>query len=123
MHPYKNLSPKKFWKTGAFDRKFEALEDLVSPKFTLRKNTSIATYGSCFAQNIGKYLVKKILIGSIPSSIHQALLMMKIFLNMDIKYFHRGQVISIPHHYFSSGLAGVLEKVKCQVNIGRMIMG
>ena len=59
MHPYKYLSPKKFWKTGAFDRKFEALEDLVSPKFALRKNTSIATYGSCFAQNIGKYLVKK----------------------------------------------------------------
>lgn len=58
MHPYKNLDYSKFWKRGVFDKKNDALSDIVQPKFKFNRQTSFATYGSCFAQNIGKYLVK-----------------------------------------------------------------
>ena len=57
MHPYKSLPQRSFWRRclsadGAFD-----LSNIWDPKFPISRHDKISTYGSCFAQHIGKALV------------------------------------------------------------------
>ena len=54
--PYADLDSTAFWRTGVADRHPLDIDGLYRPKFTLKKWDSIATAGSCFAQEIGRYL-------------------------------------------------------------------
>ncbi|OUU43219.1 MAG: hypothetical protein CBC12_14295 [Candidatus Puniceispirillum sp. TMED52] len=59
MNPYIGLSEKHFWKPSA--AKFQEssfIEELWIPKFEISDNAAIITAGSCFAQNIGRWLKK-----------------------------------------------------------------
>ena len=53
--PYRNLPPHAFWKPCQADPEFR-LFDLYLPKFPLSPGARVATAGSCFAQNIGRYV-------------------------------------------------------------------
>ncbi|MCR8549012.1 GSCFA domain-containing protein [Salipiger sp. P9] len=53
--PYSSLPPSAFWKLCRNDRDF-LLSDIYQPKFSLTPGMRIATAGSCFAQNIGRYV-------------------------------------------------------------------
>lgn len=56
MNPYKTLSSDKFWKLAVAERSLFDIESLWSPKFPITKEDKISTFGSCFAQHIGKAL-------------------------------------------------------------------
>ncbi|MBN9886258.1 GSCFA domain-containing protein [Salipiger abyssi] len=53
--PYSDLPPSAFWKLCRQTDDFR-LSDLYQPKFALTPGMRIATAGSCFAQNIGRYV-------------------------------------------------------------------
>lgn len=55
MIPYDQFDPNAFWKSCCRADDFAA-SSIYSPKTTLTAGTRIATAGSCFAQNIGRYL-------------------------------------------------------------------
>lgn len=56
-HPYTNLGPTQFWRTGVAD--IEALDicGLWRPKFPITPRTRICTAGSCFAQHFSRALL------------------------------------------------------------------
>lgn len=56
MNPYQTLPQTAFWKTAVSTRSPFAIRDLWEPKFALRPQHAVATFGSCFAQHIGKAL-------------------------------------------------------------------
>lgn len=53
--PYSDLPPQAFWKTCREDRGF-LTSAIYRPKFHLAPGLRVATAGSCFAQNIGRYI-------------------------------------------------------------------
>jgi hypothetical protein len=55
-HPYSDLPPHAFWKTGVADRAGQPFEGLWTPRFALDARTRFATAGSCFAQRISRWL-------------------------------------------------------------------
>ena len=55
-HPYADLSMKAFWRTAIADQPPNNLISFWNPKFNIQKKDSIVTFGSCFAQNIGREL-------------------------------------------------------------------
>lgn len=55
-HPYENLPKSAFWRGGVAGRKTRAVEDLWRPKNRLKAGDIVASYGSCFAQHIGRAL-------------------------------------------------------------------
>lgn len=55
-NPYQNLEDTAFWRPAVADRSLFDLDALWSPKFTVRPEDGVATYGSCFAQHIGQAL-------------------------------------------------------------------
>ena len=58
-HPYQNRPVRAFWKTAVAGRSGGELVDLWQPKSELKSTTRIATFGSCFARNIGARLVAR----------------------------------------------------------------
>ncbi len=56
MNPYENLPEKAFWKPAVAARSLFDLGELWDPKFDISPKDKIATYGSCFAQHIGRSL-------------------------------------------------------------------
>ena len=56
MNPYEDLPPKAFWKLAVAQRSMWDVQELWSPKFKLTPRTVVSTYGSCFAQHIGRAL-------------------------------------------------------------------
>ncbi|MCW8108067.1 GSCFA domain-containing protein [Alteromonas ponticola] len=58
-NPYKNLGDNAFWKLAVADRNMFAISELWSPKFHLKQNHKVVTYGSCFAQHIGRALKER----------------------------------------------------------------
>lgn len=56
MHPYEKLEEKFFWATAVANRNMYDIESLWNPKFRIAKNQKIVTFGSCFAQHIGRAL-------------------------------------------------------------------
>ncbi|EYD74133.1 hypothetical protein Rumeso_04332 [Rubellimicrobium mesophilum DSM 19309] len=56
MHPYNDLPPKAFWKPAVGDRNMLQIEELWDPKFRISAQDKVSTYGSCFAQHIGRAL-------------------------------------------------------------------
>lgn len=53
--PYSDLPPRAFWRLCRNDPGF-LTSDIFHPKFQLPPGTRVATAGSCFAQNIGKFV-------------------------------------------------------------------
>ena len=53
--PYSNLPPHAFWRLCRDDPQFR-IADIYRPRFRLSPGMKVATAGSCFAQNIGKYI-------------------------------------------------------------------
>lgn len=56
MNPYSSLSSDAFWKTAVAQRSMYDLTDLWDPKFNILQSDKVSTYGSCFAQHIGRAL-------------------------------------------------------------------
>ena len=56
MNPYENLPQKSFWKLAVGTVKPLEVDQLWSPKFNLTESDKFVTYGSCFAQHIGRAL-------------------------------------------------------------------
>lgn len=55
-NPYDALDPSAFWRPAVADRHMFDIEGLWRPKADVRPKDPVATYGSCFAQNIGRAL-------------------------------------------------------------------
>ncbi len=55
-HPYAALPVAAFWRSAVADRAPEDITGLWQPKFALTPEDGIATFGSCFAQHIGRAL-------------------------------------------------------------------
>ena len=55
-HPYAALPARAFWRSAVANADREAFAGLYRPKFSLTRDTRIATAGSCFAQHIGTHL-------------------------------------------------------------------
>ncbi|MDP3339408.1 GSCFA domain-containing protein [Frigidibacter sp.] len=55
-HPYSDLPPEAFWRSGVAETDPAALTALYVPKVRIGPQTRIATAGSCFAQHIGRAL-------------------------------------------------------------------
>jgi hypothetical protein len=56
MHPYKSLPDKAFWRPSVAELNSFEINNLWSPKFKIKPDSKVATYGSCFAQHIGNAL-------------------------------------------------------------------
>jgi hypothetical protein len=56
MNPYESLPQSAFWKPAVADRAMLEIDCLWNPKFEISKHAAISTYGSCFAQHIGRAL-------------------------------------------------------------------
>jgi len=59
LNPYESLPPKAFWRPAVADRNMFEIEDLWTPKLPITETTPVATFGSCFAQHIGKALAAR----------------------------------------------------------------
>jgi hypothetical protein len=59
MHPYKNLPPKFFWASAVAQKNMFDISDLWVPKYGITQRMKVATYGSCFAQHIGRALAER----------------------------------------------------------------
>jgi hypothetical protein len=59
MHPYKSLDSKHFWAPAVAQRNMLEITDLWQPKFRIGRRAAVATYGSCFAQHIGRALAQR----------------------------------------------------------------
>lgn len=58
-HPYADLGPEAYWKTGVAEPGAHGLSGLWTPKFPIRPGDRIVTAGSCFAQHIGRALAER----------------------------------------------------------------
>lgn len=56
MHPYQSLDEKFFWASAVAKRNMFDISGLWDPRFRIGKNMQVATFGSCFAQHIGRAL-------------------------------------------------------------------
>lgn len=59
MHPYLKQSPKAFWKSGVVDKSMYDAAEVWDPKFDIKPDDMIGTYGSCFSQHIGQALTDR----------------------------------------------------------------
>lgn len=59
MNPYQQVPEKGYWRTAIADRAVFDIGDLWQPKFQLQAQDPVATYGSCFAQHIGRALAAR----------------------------------------------------------------
>ena len=59
MNPYQSLDQKHFWSTAVAQKNMFDISDLWNPKFRIGQKMKVATYGSCFAQHIGRALAKR----------------------------------------------------------------
>jgi hypothetical protein len=55
-NPYAALGENSFWKTAVANRSFFDISGLWSPKFQILPQQRVVTFGSCFAQHIGRAL-------------------------------------------------------------------
>lgn len=59
MHPYESLDEKFFWATAVAKRNMFDIAGLWDPKFKVGRLMRVVTYGSCFAQHIGRALASQ----------------------------------------------------------------
>jgi len=58
-HPYGTLQKSAFWRTAVAEKHISDFSLLWKPKFEILPQHSVATFGSCFAQHIGRALKKR----------------------------------------------------------------
>ena len=58
-HPYADLPESAFWRSAIADKHFSNISSLWKPKFPIVPEHRVATFGSCFAQHIGRALQKR----------------------------------------------------------------
>ena len=56
MNPYETLGGNAFWSTAIAQKHPMDIDGLWSPKFGIAPSDAVVTYGSCFAQHIGRAL-------------------------------------------------------------------
>lgn len=56
MHPYSGLPEHHFWKNAISNTPWQSVQFLTHTKFKVLADDRIATAGSCFAQNISRFL-------------------------------------------------------------------
>lgn len=59
MNPYENLPKEAFWKLAVANRNMFDIDNLWERKFEIKPTHKVATFGSCFAQHIGRALAKR----------------------------------------------------------------
>lgn len=59
MHPYERLEEDAFWSTAVAKRNMFDIDGLWDPKFAISRSHPVATFGSCFAQHIGRALQRR----------------------------------------------------------------
>lgn len=59
MNPYKNLPDTAFWRKAVADKHMFDISGLWNPKFKIQKHEKVVTFGSCFAQHIGRALKER----------------------------------------------------------------
>lgn len=57
--PYKTLPTRSFWKPAIAQRSFFDIDELWEPKWSLLPSDPVVTFGSCFAQHIGRAMVQR----------------------------------------------------------------
>jgi GSCFA family len=57
LHPYKSLPDSSFWASAVAKFSMFDIGNLWTPKFGISKSDAVVTFGSCFAQHIGKALI------------------------------------------------------------------
>lgn len=55
-NPYARLDDSKFWKKAVAETPADRLHPRAGKRFALHRSDRVATAGSCFAQNVAKYL-------------------------------------------------------------------
>jgi hypothetical protein len=58
-NPYSALPPQAFWRSAVADKNPYEMTDLWDPKFPIKPRMKVATFGSCFAQHVGRALRKR----------------------------------------------------------------
>ena len=58
-HPYQRLEAPAFWRSAVAEAGPFGLSELWTPKFPVQPDHTIVTAGSCFAQHLGRALVKR----------------------------------------------------------------
>ncbi len=58
-NPYAEAGPEAFWRTAVAETGPFALSGLWTPKFQIRQDDRIATFGSCFAQHFSRALAAR----------------------------------------------------------------
>lgn len=58
-NPYQSLDESKFWSPAVAKKSMFDISHLWSPRFKIGPNMRVATYGSCFAQHIGRALAAR----------------------------------------------------------------
>ena len=56
LHPYTDLPPGRFWRTGVVHDWQNTLDDIYHKRFSIHPSDVIVTAGSCFAQHITREL-------------------------------------------------------------------
>jgi len=56
MNPYEALPDEAFWKLAVAQKNMFSVDKLWAPKFDIRRDSKVVTFGSCFAQHIGAAL-------------------------------------------------------------------
>lgn len=56
MNPYSSLPETAFWRTGCANISAFDIKNLWDPMFHVKPSSKVVTYGSCFAQHLGKAL-------------------------------------------------------------------
>lgn len=59
MNPYQNLPDNAFWKLAVANKSMFDLDNVWDPKFNIQPEHKFVTFGSCFAQHIGKALIDR----------------------------------------------------------------
>ena len=59
QNPYEKLPEIAFWRPAVAQKHFSAIGPLWSPKFDIRPEQKWVTFGSCFAQHIGRALKER----------------------------------------------------------------
>jgi hypothetical protein len=58
-HPYASLPKQAFWRTAVGEKNALQITDLWQPKAPLTSADRVATFGSCFAQHIGRAMAQR----------------------------------------------------------------
>ncbi|MGM0767991.1 MAG: GSCFA domain-containing protein [Pseudomonadota bacterium] len=59
MTPYSKLGDSAFWKKAVASKAMFDIEGLWNPRFRITPKDKVVTFGSCFAQHIGRALAKR----------------------------------------------------------------